>query len=99
MTSTFYHSFADGLRGWTLDNAQAEPAPWLGRQALMLQSGFLPAPVEIEPPYTLRATVSGGPRECYVGFCFHLADAENYETMWPMVYHVSGSRRPRCKCQ
>ena len=82
MTSTFYHSFADALRGWTLDNAQAEPAPWLGRQALMLRSGFVLAPVEMAPPYALKAKVSNGPGECYVGFCFHLADAENYETIY-----------------
>lgn len=82
MASTFYHSFAEGLKAWTLDNAQAEAATWLGRQALMLQSGFLLAPLEIEPPYSLKATVSSGPGECYVGFCFHLADAENYETVY-----------------
>ncbi len=82
MASTFYHSFADGFRGWALDDAQAELALWLGRQALMLRSGFLLAPVELEPPYTLRAKVSSGPGECYVGFCFHLADAENYETIY-----------------
>lgn len=82
MASTFYHSFTDGLRHWALDNAQAELAPWLGRQALMLRSGFLPAPVEMEPPYTLRATVSSGPGECYLGFCFHLVDSENYETIY-----------------
>ena len=78
----FHHSLADGLEGWTLEDAQAELAPWLGRQALMLRSGFVLAPVEMAPPYALKATVSGGLRECYVGFCFHLADAENYETIY-----------------
>jgi hypothetical protein len=40
------------------------------------------APVAPEPPYTIRATLSGGPGESYVGFCFHLADIENYETIY-----------------
>lgn len=81
--TTIRHTFAEGTEGWVIHDPLAQRVQWLGREALML-GGARPilAPVAPEPPYTIRATLSGGPGESYVGFCFHLTDIENYETIY-----------------
>jgi hypothetical protein len=84
------HTFAKGVEGWLLHDPMAQRVQWLGREALMLGGGGANlAPVAPEPPYTIRATLSGGPAECYLGFCFHLADAENLETIY-IAPHLGG---------
>ncbi len=83
LPSTIRHDFAAGVEGWVIHDPVAQRVHWLGREALMLGSARpILAPVAPEPPYTIRATLSGGPGESYVGFCFHLADVENYETIY-----------------
>ncbi|HEX2033994.1 MAG TPA: MarR family transcriptional regulator [Chloroflexota bacterium] len=84
LPSTLRHDFAAGLDGWTLYDPLAQRVRWLGREALLLGGGggVVLAPVGAEPPYTLRATVSGGAGECYVGCCFHLADSDNFESIY-----------------
>ena len=83
LPSTIRHTFADGVEGWVIHDPLARQVHWLGREALML-GGWKPvlAPIAPKPPYTIKATVSGGPEECYVGCCFHLADVENFETIY-----------------
>lgn len=90
LPSTIRHSFAEGVEGWVMHDSVAQRAEWLGRQALML-GGARPilAPVAPEPPYRIRATLSGGPGDGYLGFCFHVADIDNHETIY-LAPHVGG---------
>lgn len=87
LPTTIRHRFADGIEGWTMHDPMAQRVRWLGREALMLGGGWpVLAPVAPEPPYMIRATLSGGRAESYVGCCFHLADAENHETIYLAPY-------------
>jgi hypothetical protein len=90
LPSTIRHSFSDGVEGWQIHDPMARRVEWLGRETLMLGGGEpVIAPVAPEPPYTMRAHLSGGPGECYAGFCFHLADRENFETIY-LAPHAGG---------
>lgn len=83
LPSSIRHDFGDGVEGWLLHDPVAQRVSWLGREALML-GGARPAlaPVARKPPYTIKAMLGGGPGDSYVGFCFHLVDVENYETIY-----------------
>ena len=90
MSGTIRHSFSDGVAGWEIHDQAARRVSWLGREALMLGgAGPVLAPVAPEPPYTIRATVSGGAGESYVGVCFHVEDAENFESIY-LAPHAGG---------
>jgi hypothetical protein len=90
LPSTIRHNFAEGVEGWMMHDPVAQRAPWLGRDALMLGGGRpVLAPVAPQPPYTIRATLSGGPGECYVGCCFHTANFENFEMAY-VAPHAGG---------
>jgi len=87
LPSTIRHDFAEGVEGWMMYDQVAQRVPWLGRHALMLGAGRpVLAPVTPAPPYTIRTTLSGGSGECYVGCCFHLADSDNFETIYLAPY-------------
>lgn len=88
--NTIQHSFEEGVEGWLMHDPIAQRVRWLDREALMVGGGRpVLAPVLPEPPYTMRATLSGGPDECYVGLCFHLTDLENFETIY-LAPHAGG---------
>ncbi len=90
LPTTIHHTFAEGLEGWGIHDPTAQRVQWLGRVALILGRGRpVVAPVAPDPPYTVVATVGGGPAECYVGICFHLADVENHETIY-VAPHIGG---------
>lgn len=90
LPSTVRHTFAAGVEGWMMHDPVAQRVQWLGREALTL-GGARPvlAPVAPAPPYTIRATLGGGPGACYVGCCFHAADVENHETIY-LAPHAGG---------
>ena len=86
----FRHAFADGLEGWEVVDVVAEPGEWLGRRAARLsKGGVLLAPFTPEPPYAVELTLAGGAGESYVGACFHLQDAQNYEAVY-LAPHLGG---------
>jgi hypothetical protein len=90
LPTVIHHTFAEGVEDWLLHDPMAQRVQWLGREALMLGGGGANlAPVAPKPPYTIKATLSGGPAECYVGFCFHLAEAGNFETLY-LSPHLGG---------
>lgn len=83
LPASIEHNFSNGSEGWIVHDPLAQRVRWLNRSALML-SGARPvlAPVAPSEPYAVETLVSGGAGECYVGVCFHLADTDNFETIY-----------------